>query len=71
MENWIKYLSTVLFLVIAKAYTFGQSNEVEMATAFRSEGKIYVVVAVALILLVGIFVMLFKLEKKVSALEKE
>ena len=42
----------------------------EMADAFRAEGKIYVVVAVTLIVLVGLFVYLFMLDRKLSKLER-
>jgi hypothetical protein len=41
-----------------------------MADTFRAEGKIYVVVAVALIVLVGIFIYLMMLDKKVNKLQE-
>ena len=47
------------------------AQEIEMADDFRGEGKIYVVVAVVLSLIVGIFIQLIRLEKKVKKLEKE
>ncbi len=47
-----------------------RAQEVEMATAFRSEGKIYVVVAVLGIILTGIIVYLINLDRKISKLEK-
>ena len=71
MKNWIKNVVATLFLLFATIVSYAQSSEVEMATSFRKEGKIYVVVTVALILLIGVFVMLFRLEKKVKELEKE
>lgn len=46
-------------------------NNVEMANAFRENGKIYVVVAVVVIIFVGLFVYLISLDKKVSRLEKK
>ncbi len=45
--------------------------QVPMADAFRSEGKIYVVIAVILLILAGIFYYLFRLEKKVKRMENE
>jgi CcmD family protein len=45
--------------------------QVPMADAFRSEGKIYVVVAVILIILFGMFFYLFRLDKKINKLEEE
>jgi CcmD family protein len=45
--------------------------QVEMADMFRENGKIYIVVAVVLIVLLGIFVYLFMLEKKLAKIENE
>jgi CcmD family protein len=41
-----------------------------MADGLRSSGKIYVVVAVLLTVLSGIFIYLFRLDRKISKLEK-
>jgi hypothetical protein len=51
------------------APVFGQ-NQVEMADNLRSEGKIYVVVAIVLIVLAGLILYLFLLDKKIKKLEK-
>ena len=45
-------------------------QEVGMADSLRSEGKIYVVVAIMLVILVGIAAYLFSIDRKVSRLEK-
>lgn len=42
-----------------------------MADTFRKEGKIYVVIAVAGIVLIGIFVYLFMLDKRLKNLENK
>lgn len=47
------------------------NQEVEMADIFRSEGKIYVVVAVILAILSGIIAYLVVLDKKIIGLEKQ
>jgi hypothetical protein len=46
-------------------------EEVEMADKFREDGKIYVVVTVVLIILLGMLFYIFTLEKKISRIEKE
>lgn len=46
-------------------------QEAEMATGMRSNGKIYVVVAVLSIILVGLFIYLFTLDRRISKMEKE
>ena len=42
-----------------------------MADAMRSNGKIYVVVAVCLTILIGLFIYVFLIDRKISKLEKE
>lgn len=42
----------------------------EMADLMRSNGKIYVVVAVCLTILIGLFAYVFFIDRKISRLEK-
>jgi CcmD family protein len=55
------------------AYAEGNSPEkaVEMADTFRSDGKIYVVVATIGIILVGVFLYLIRLDGKITKIENE
>lgn len=46
-------------------------QQVEMADAMRSEGKIYVVVAIVLLILAGLIGYLIMMDRKVSKLEKK
>lgn len=64
-----KIIALFLLLVLGTPRTFGQ-DQVEMADQLRSEGKIYVVVAIILIILLGLFFYLFSLDRKVKKLEK-
>ncbi len=48
-----------------------QDGSPGMADAFRSNGKIYVVVAVILTILAGIIFYLVRLDRKISRLEKK
>jgi tetrahydromethanopterin S-methyltransferase subunit D len=50
---------------------FAQAQQVEMADTMRSNGKIYTVVAVCLTILIGLFIYVFSLDRKISKLEKE
>ena len=45
-------------------------DKVEMADAMRSNGKIYVVVAVCLTILIGLFIYVFMVDRKISRFEK-
>jgi len=46
-------------------------QQVEMADQLRSDGKIYVVVAVVSIILLGILLYLIRMDVKITRLEKE
>ena len=59
-----------LFSLSASAQGTG-TEKVEMADRFRADGKIYVVIAVVLIILIGLFVYVTSLDRKISKLEKE
>lgn len=48
----------------------GFAQTIEMADQMRANGKIYVVVAVLLIILIGLLVYLISIDRKVSRLEK-
>lgn len=48
----------------------GQAQgQIEMADQFRADGKIYVVIAIVAIILTGIFIYLFRLDRKISDIE--
>ena len=47
------------------------AQEIEMADTMRSEGKIYVVVALLIVIFVGLAVYLVSIDRKVSSLEKK
>jgi CcmD family protein len=47
------------------------TQKVEMADRFRADGKIYVVIAVVLIILLGLFIYVTNLDRKINRLEKE
>jgi uncharacterized membrane protein len=61
-----KYLLSFLLLGLTD---FALAQDAEMADAFRAEGKIYVVVAIILIVLLGLIVYLFALDRKLKKLE--
>tara|TARA_B100000424_G_C22655904_1_gene361242 strand:+ start:38 stop:214 length:177 start_codon:yes stop_codon:yes gene_type:complete len=45
-------------------------QEVAMADAMRSNGKIYVVVAISLIILFSLFLYLYRIEKQIKSIKK-
>lgn len=47
------------------------NDQVEMADAFRSEGKIYVVVSIVLVIMLGLLGYTMHIDRKLGKLEKE
>jgi CcmD family protein len=72
----IKRLSWFFGLLLAFLFTgtvtvyAQQNNQPAMADLMRSNGKIYVVVAVLVIIFIGIVLYLIRLDRKISRLEK-
>ena len=67
----MKKIAFTLMMLMATLNLFAQGNNVEMADALRSDGKIYVVVAVILIILIGLLIYLFALDRRLKMLEKK
>ncbi|MBK8607464.1 MAG: CcmD family protein [Chitinophagaceae bacterium] len=61
----------LVFMLLSTLATFAQEKEVDMADTMRSNGRIYVVVAVMLTILFGLILYIVRLDKKISKLEKE
>jgi len=64
LTNWIVFLGSFLLSHVATA-------QPEMADTMRSEGKIYVVVAILLIIFAGLIVYLVMLDRKLTRIEKK
>lgn len=80
VRKWKRLLqrsTTILFsrftifilLLLFTTVSFAQ-DKVEMADTMRSNGKIYVVVAVCLTILIGLFIYVFMIDRKISRFEK-
>ena len=64
-------IMSCLLTLLARAQEIPSSEKTPaMADAMRSNGKIYVVVAVVLIVLTGMFIYLIRLDRKIKRLEK-
>lgn len=75
IKKYQQILSCIFLLMLlctCFSLTSLAQNEVpEMADTMRSNGKIYVVVAVCLTLLIGLFLYMIRVERMVRKLEKE
>ena len=66
-------MKAFLLLLVSITLSFtasAQASDIEMADQFRADGKIYVVIAVVSVIMIGLFAYLFRLEKKITDLEK-
>lgn len=69
MKKYIYSLLLLFITTIAMAQDTVPANE--PATGMRSEGKIYVVVAVLITILAGLFLYVIRLDRKITRLEKK
>lgn len=63
--------SLLISTVCLAQETAALGDRPEMAVGMRSNGKIYVVVAVVVTILLGLFIYLANLDKKITRMEKE
>jgi CcmD family protein len=67
----IKIISKLLFFFSLMLSFAASAQEVQMSDKFREDGKIYVVIAVFTVILTGLFVYVFLLDRKIGKLEKQ
>jgi len=67
----MKKLIFTLMMLFTTISLFAQNNDIEMADALRSNGKIYIVVISIVIILAGLLIYLFTLDKRLKMLEKK
>lgn len=66
----MKKIALFIITFISSLTVFAQNPGVEMADTLRSSGKIYVVVAVMLLLFTAFILYLFSIDRRVKKLEK-
>ena len=66
----MRHLLLVTLFLFAGFFAIAQQAPVEMADGMRSNGKIYIVVAVCLTILIGLFLYVRNIDRKISRLEK-
>jgi hypothetical protein len=71
--NRLKKIFAAIMLLTLHTATWAQdgTKKVEMADLMRSNGRIYVVIAVMLTILIGLVLYIVRLDRKISAMEKE
>ena len=74
MNNKLKRVVLLIALCMMNVFVFAQNmnTKTEDPTDFmRSEGKLYVVMAVVVTILLGLFIYLINLDRKIKKLEKK
>jgi len=68
----IKTLLLFIGCLLSTVLMHAQDEEkVDMADTMRSNGRIYVVVAVVVVILLGLILYLIRLDRKISRIERE
>ncbi|MBK5286651.1 MAG: CcmD family protein [Bacteroidia bacterium] len=73
MKHFLKLFFKIVALSLLPILSFSQNayDSVEMADVMRSNGKIYVVIVVLLIIFSGLAIFLISIDRKVRRLEKD
>ena len=66
-----KLTSLILMLLCFVAVQAQPGQDVEMADAMRSSGKIYVVIGTIVIVFAGLAIYLFTIDRRLKKIEKE
>ncbi|MES2004780.1 MAG: CcmD family protein [Bacteroidota bacterium] len=69
--NRLKRLAAMMVMAILSVTVHAQTATEEPVDFMRSNGKIYVVVAIVITILLGLFFYVFNLDRKISKLEKK
>lgn len=70
MKGYSKLLALVFTLFSGLAFGQTTTPPVPMADGLRTDGKIYVVVAVILVIFLGLLVYVLSLQRRIKTLEK-
>ena len=67
----MKKLNLILIFLLLLLQPLLAQEQVQMADTMRSEGKIYVVVAIIVLIFTGLAVYLFSMDRKITRTEKK
>jgi hypothetical protein len=67
--KFISRLLSLSFLLLLSTLLFAQ-EKTGLGSTMRSSGRIYVVIAVIVTILIGLFIYLIRLDRKIGKLEK-
>jgi purine-cytosine permease-like protein len=70
MDKIISRCALLIMGLLCATASFAQEQQPEMADVMRSNGKIYVVVGVGLIILIGLFLYVWNIDRKIKKMER-
>ncbi len=65
------FMAGLVVSLTCNAQDSAATKKVEMADAFRANGKIFVVIAVLITILFGLMLYMIRLDRKIGKMEKE
>ncbi|HRE37424.1 MAG TPA: CcmD family protein [Chitinophagaceae bacterium] len=71
MMKYCKKITALFTMILLSTALFAQDKDVSVADTMRSNGRIYVVVAVVLTILIGLILYIIRLDRKITKLERE
>ena len=71
MKSFKKVVAIIFFLCFSISLLAQEGDKIKMADLMRSNGRIYVVVAVMLTILTGLVLYLVRLDRKIKKLENQ
>lgn len=69
--NKLKHIAATMAFALLSVFANAQDVANNNESIMKSNGKIYVVMAVVIVIVAGLFLYLLNLDKKISKLEKE
>lgn len=71
VSDLVRRRLSILVLALVSSLASTAQEQVAMADVMRSNGKIYIVMAVCLTILIGLFLYVVTIDRKISRMEKE
>jgi hypothetical protein len=71
IEDKMRTILTLILSLISTVSVWAQGNDIEMAEMMRSDGKIYIVIGVLMIIFIGFIFYLIRLDSRITKMEKE
>ena len=69
--NKLKRIAATIVMAMMTVFANAQDAAAEATDVMKTNGKIYVVMAVVIVIVLGLFIYLINLDRKIAKLEKE